>query len=179
TVLSTVRWNHDRPRVRNGGKNSNPSGGRLERFREPARAGSRHGRPPPRQRQIATLVATRQVSRSPPSSPLGTHRHFRRQTRRFVATVATEIATSGKPGVSDGPPPDDSVIARHEPSRSEPEFPPSTCVRKMTVLYVSGSTSLLFSSDLLIWKGVTFGYCSVLYANIIGIIEYYRYYRIL
>ncbi|KAK3929372.1 EPS I polysaccharide export inner membrane protein EpsF [Frankliniella fusca] len=51
--------------------------------------------------------------------------------------------------------------------------------RKMTVLYVSGSTSLLFSSDLLIWKGVTFGYCSVLYANIIGIIKYYRYYRIL
>ncbi|KAK3931068.1 E3 ubiquitin-protein ligase TTC3 [Frankliniella fusca] len=96
-IYHMVYGHHDRPRVRNGGKNPNPSGVRLERFREPARAGSRHGRPPPAPDrhfgchsagQIATFVATRHSS--PLSSPNPT---FRRQGGR-------QIATPGKPGLS-------------------------------------------------------------------------------
>ncbi|KAK3929290.1 Translation initiation factor IF-2 [Frankliniella fusca] len=78
-----MRCDHDRPGVRNGGKNPNPSGGRLERFREPAWAGSRHGRPPPAPDrhfgphsagQIATFVATRHSL--PLSSPNPTFRRL-------------------------------------------------------------------------------------------------------
>ncbi|KAK3930556.1 Meiotic coiled-coil protein 1, partial [Frankliniella fusca] len=97
-------WDHDRPRVRNGGKNPNPSARRLERFREPEPA-----------RVPARPAAAAASARSPLWSPLGrSDRHLRRHSALIATFVAKpdvssprwrQIATSGRPGlVSEGPP---------------------------------------------------------------------------
>ncbi|KAK3909782.1 Thymidylate kinase, partial [Frankliniella fusca] len=100
------RWDHDRPRVRNGGKNPNPSGGRLERFRElgrvPARPAAASARSPigrPLGRSDRHL--RRHSASSPLSSPNPTFRRHGGDRWPHLASLAGQRrATTGRFGDS-------------------------------------------------------------------------------